>query len=103
MAHAAPTRIPPATAIGAGPSLSTRYPSMGTSQVSASTKMVNATWIDALDQWNLSAMGFTNKVQPYWRLAIIDMQMIPITSWSQRFPIEIRMAFGAVCATVLIL
>jgi hypothetical protein len=59
---------------------STRYPSKGTSQVSVSTNSVNATWIAALVQWNLAAIGFTNSVHPYWRLAIITMPMMPITS-----------------------
>src|SRR5690349_14176166 len=47
-------------------------------------KMVNAIWIDVLPQWNLSSIGVTNRVHPYWRLAIIDMQMMPMISCTQR-------------------
>src|SRR5215203_2078924 len=57
---------------------------MGTSHVSVSTKIVKATWIAALVQWCLSAIGLTNSVHPYCRLAIIAMQMMPITSCPQR-------------------
>src|ERR1700709_486297 len=44
-AHAIAHNKPPATTTGRGPYLSTRYPSIGTSQVSVTTKIVNATWI----------------------------------------------------------
>ena len=58
---------------------------MGTSQVSVRTKIVNATWIAALVQPYLSAIGLTNKVQPYCRFAIMAMQTIPMTSCIQRY------------------
>ena len=49
-----------------------------------STKIVNATWIAGFVQWCLSAIGLTKSVQPYWRLAIIDMQTMPTSSCPQR-------------------
>src|ERR1700694_740932 len=58
---------------------------MGTSHVSVNTKMVKATWIAALDQPYLSAMGLTNRVQPYWRFAIIAMQTMPMTNCIHRY------------------
>src|SRR5262245_66459640 len=57
---------------------------MGTNQVSVRTKMVNATWIAARPQWYFWSIGVTNSVQPYCRLAIITMQMMPKISWPQR-------------------
>jgi len=45
---------------------------------------VKATWIAALVQWNLAAMGFTKSVHPYCRLAIITMPIMPMTSWTHR-------------------
>src|ERR1035437_2579606 len=69
-----------------GPYLSTNHPSIGISQVSTSTKMVKATWIAGFVQPCLSAIGLTNNVHPYWRLAIIDMQMMPTISCHQRPP-----------------
>src|SRR5215510_5910041 len=57
---------------------------MGTNQVSVRTKMVNATWIAARPQWYFWSIGLTNSVQPYCRLAIITMQMMPKISWPQR-------------------
>ena len=61
---------------------------MGTSHVSVSTKMVKATCIAARPQLCLSSIGPTNSVQPYCRLAIITMQMMPKTSWPQRVAAE---------------
>src|SRR4030088_2527259 len=58
---------------------------MGTSQVSVNTKMVKATWIAALVQPYLSAIGLTNRVQPYCRFAIIAMQTMPMTSCIHRY------------------
>src|SRR6516165_1458496 len=46
--------------------------------------MVNATWIAARPQWYFWSIGLTNSVQPYCRLAIITMQMMPKISWPQR-------------------
>src|SRR5215470_15967854 len=57
---------------------------MGTSQVSISTKIENATWMAARPQWYLASIGLTKSVQPYCRLAIIVMQMMPKTSCHQR-------------------
>ncbi len=46
--------------------------------------MLKASWISAIDQpWAL-LMGLTNKVQPYCRLAISTMHMMPTISWVQR-------------------
>src|SRR5262245_52771833 len=42
-------------------------------------------------------MGIVKSVQPYWRLAIITMQMIPIISWLQRVASETRSAGRSVC------
>src|SRR5262245_5286522 len=67
-----------------GPKRSTIQPSIGTSQVSMTTKMVNATWMEGRPQWNLASIGPTNSVQPYCRLAIITMQTMPMTNCSQR-------------------
>ncbi len=67
-----------------GPNRSTKYPSTGTSQVSVRMKIVNATWMAARPQWNRSSIGLTNRVQPYWRLAIIDMHSTPMSSCVQR-------------------
>ena len=67
-----------------GPYLSTNQPSMGTNQVSVTTKMVNATWIAARAQPCFSCIGVTKNVQPYCRLAIMHMQMMPNSSWNQR-------------------
>src|SRR6202171_5556282 len=58
---------------------------MGTSHVSVNTKIVKATWIAALVQPYLSAMGLTNRVQPYCRFAIIAMQTMPISNCIQRY------------------
>ena len=46
--------------------------------------MLKATWIDGRPQWNLLSIGRTKSVQPYYRLAIITMQMMPTTSWTGR-------------------
>ena len=47
--------------------------------------MVKATWIAALVQPYLSAIGLTNSVQPYCRFAIIAMQTMPMNSCIQRY------------------
>ena len=46
--------------------------------------MLKATWIDGRPQWNRLSIGRTKSVQPYCRLAIITMQMMPATSWTRR-------------------
>jgi hypothetical protein len=46
--------------------------------------MVNATWMAARPQWYFWSIGLTNSVQPYCRLAIITMQMMPKINWPQR-------------------
>src|SRR5512135_778612 len=38
----------------------------------------------AIAQPCAALIGCTNSVQPYWRLAIITMQMMPTTSWNHR-------------------
>ena len=63
-----------------GPYLSTNQASIGTSQVSVTTKIVNASWIAARPQWYFASIGSTNSVQPYCRFAIIAMQTMPMTS-----------------------
>src|SRR5437764_6941817 len=82
--HDSATRIPAATPTKRGPIRSTRYPSIGTSQVSTRTKIVNVTWIADRLHPRVSWIGLTNKVQPYCRLAIIDMQTTPRLSCHQR-------------------
>src|SRR4029077_16908510 len=94
-AQAIPTRIPPTNTTILGPKRSTSQPSIGTSQVSVSTKIAKATWIAARPQWYFSSIGVTNKVQPYCRLAIITMQTMPTSSWTE------RTEFGAMIAEVL--
>src|SRR5512137_725510 len=47
--------------------------------------MVNATWIAARENPYLSVIGLTNSVQPYCRLAIITMQMIPMNNCIHRY------------------
>src|SRR5262245_45076479 len=100
--QASPARHPPANTMIRGPKRSTRYPSAGTSQVSNSTKSVNATWIDARFQPYFSLMGIVKSVQPYWRLAIITMQMMPTVSWPQRVVSEARSAGRSVCDIAVI-
>src|SRR5439155_11006929 len=41
-------------------------------------------------QPNFASIGATNSVQPYCRLAIIDMQMMPTTSCTQRVVLDAR-------------
>src|SRR5215469_5535731 len=70
-------RMPPAATTSLGPRrsprLSTIQPWIGVSQVSSAMKILNASWIDAIDQpWAL-LMGLTKIVQPYCRLAISIM------------------------------
>src|SRR6185312_7990363 len=67
-----------------GPILSTSQPSTGVSQVSSAMKTLKATWMAATDQPCLAAIGCTNSVQPYCRLAIMIMQIMPAMSWVQR-------------------
>src|SRR5689334_21302658 len=84
MTQASATRMPATTPTNLGPILSTRYPSNGTSHVSTTTNTENANWIAEMLQWWRSWMGLTKSVQPYCRLAIIDMQMIPSDSCHHR-------------------
>src|SRR5205085_1284294 len=74
-AQATATSTPQIETTHLGPKRSTRYPSTGTSHVSSRTKIVNATWMDALPQWYFASIGLTNSVQPYCRLAIMTMQI----------------------------
>src|SRR3984885_15919321 len=67
-----------------GPMASTIQPSTGVSQVSSAIKMLNASWISAIDQPCALLIGLTNSVQPYCRLAISTMQMMPTMSCAQR-------------------
>src|SRR5260370_23865969 len=46
--------------------------------------MGRGTGIAARPQWYFWSIGFTNKVQPYCRLAIITMQMMPKSNWTGR-------------------
>src|ERR1700678_3993113 len=85
MTQESPARMPPTSTTGRGPNLSISQPSTGTSHVSQSTKIENATCIAAFDQPNFSDIGLTKSVQPYCRLATIAMQMIPMTSCAHRF------------------
>src|SRR5215469_291195 len=78
------TRMPPRVTTIRGPNLSTNQLSTGTSQVSARTKKLKAPPIAARDQPCAFDIGSTNRFQPYCRLAIITMQIMPIMSWSQR-------------------
>ena len=64
--------------------------------------MVNATWIAAFVQWNLSPIGPTNSVQPYCRLATIDMQTIPMISCHQRPDAQAPAWAGALRAAIAI-
>src|SRR5215468_2230939 len=47
-------------------------------------------------------MGIVKSVQPYWRLAIITMQMMPMISWVQRVASETRSAGRSVCDMAVI-
>src|ERR1051325_2908889 len=87
MAQAMAQSRPPTSTTMRGPNLSTNQPSTGTSHVSVTTKIVNATWMPARLQPYFWAIGSTNSVQPYCRLATIAMQMTPMTNCSQRPPI----------------
>ena len=84
MIHAIPQSAPPMTTTRLGPNLSTNQPSTGTSQVSSRTKIAKAIWMLFRSQPWAALIGLTNRVQPYWRFAIIAMQTMPITSCSQR-------------------
>src|SRR5579872_392224 len=57
---------------------------MGVSQVSSATKMLKAIWMSATDHFVAVAIGLTNSVQPYCRLAISTMQMMPTINCVQR-------------------
>src|ERR1700723_2877772 len=80
--------MPPNATINLGPLrapiASTIQPSTGVSQVSSAIKMLNASWISAIDQPCALLIGLTNSVQPYCRLAISTMQMMPTVSCPQR-------------------
>ncbi len=84
MIQAIPTMIPPNATISRGPFFapmrSTIQPSIGVSQVSSATNMLKAIWMSATDQPCATLIGWTNKVQPYCRLAIITMQTMPMIS-----------------------
>src|SRR5436309_10578726 len=80
MIQAIPHRTQPTKITMHGPYLSTNQPSIGTSHVSNRTNSVKATWIEARSQPNFFWMSGTKNVQPYCRLAIITMQMTPMTS-----------------------
>ena len=67
-----------------GPRISTIQPSIGVNHVSSAMKMLNASWIEAIDQPCALLIGLTKSVQPYCRLAISTMQMMPKKSWPQR-------------------
>ena len=41
-------------------------------------KIAKANWIEAIDQPCALLIGLTNSVHPYWRFAIITMQMMQI-------------------------
>ena len=88
MTQPSATMMPPNATISFGPRraprVSTIQPSIGVSQVSSAMKMLNANWIDASDQPCALLIGLTNSVQPYCRLAISTMQMMPTMSWPQR-------------------
>ena len=80
--------IPPKATTSLGPRraprISTIQPSIGVSHVSSAMKMLNASWIEAIDQPCALLIGLTKSVQPYCRLAISTMQMMPKMSWLQR-------------------
>src|SRR5215472_12113764 len=63
--------------------------------------MVKATWIAARPQWYFWSMGLTNSVQPYCRLAIITMQMMPKISCPQRVASDAVARVGTVVAVVV--
>src|SRR5215467_1524395 len=90
MTQAIATSTPLRPTMTLGPNLSIKYPSNGTSHVSVNTKIVKATWIAALPQWYFWSIGLTNRVQPYCKLAIITMQMMPKISWPQRVNSDAR-------------
>src|SRR5579872_692088 len=76
-------------------------PSIGVSQVSNAMKRLNATWMLAISQLCAFAIGGTKNVQPYWRLAIIAMQMTPTISCIQRKPFDTPW-LGALAAVAVI-
>src|ERR1700680_3409945 len=88
MTQPMPTMMPPKPTMilgpRCGPSMSTNQPSIGVSQVSSAMKMLNASWISAIDQPCALLIGLTNSVQPYCRLAISTMQVMPTMSWVHR-------------------
>src|SRR5579863_2710559 len=109
--QASATRMPPRVTTMRGPNLSTNQLSTGTSQVSARTKKLKAPAIAARDQPCAFDIGSTNRFQPYCRLAIITMQMMPIKSWSQRpfcspcAEVSVMIAsflWNAVCAAAIV-
>ncbi len=80
---------PPKATISRGPRCapirSTIQPSSGVSQVSSATNRLKAIWMSATAQPCARFIGWTNRVQPYCRLAIITIATMPMTSCSQRF------------------
>src|SRR5215813_11147863 len=101
MTQAIATSTPLRPTMTLGPNLSIKYPSNGTSHVSVRTKIVNATWMAARPQWYFSSIGLTNRVQPYCRLAIITMQMMPKISCPQRVASDAVARVDTVVAVVV--
>src|ERR1700761_2439667 len=100
---AAPQRPPKAiTSLGPSlPRLSAIQPWMGVSQVSSAMKMLNATWIEAIDQPCALLIGLTKNVQPYCRLAINIMQRMATISCVQRVAELAAARMSAVVDTVV--
>src|ERR1700761_9152230 len=89
MTQASPTITAPKAIMIGGPRLAPRWstiqPSIGVSQVSVAMKIEKATWMLAKLQPLALAIGLTNSVQPYCRLAMSTMQATPNQSCDQRF------------------
>ena len=79
-----PTSTPPIAIISRGPIRSTRYPSKGTSHVSAITKVAKAIWMVASEACRLLLSGLVKSVHAYCRFAIAIIATIPATSCIQR-------------------
>src|SRR5687768_7735207 len=58
---------------------------IGVPQVCTITKMVNAVWIDALDQPCAACISGTNRVHEYWKFDAATMQPTPTKSCIHRF------------------
>src|ERR1700755_1567710 len=85
MTQPMPHSTPPTKITKLGPYLSTNQPSIGTSQVWNSTNNVKPPWMEARPHPNSFWMPGTKNVQPYCRLAIITMQITPMTNCAHRF------------------